>query len=563
MKQLIFFVFLQLLCAPAFARNDLNESILAEYLKLQKEYYTNSCTPGTEDQYQKLDKNYRGDGNFIPVLLDEKVDLKTIKNLIPLMKEKDLWLQAQIDFIKKIDDIQPWRFELDRLENNVELLQDAKKEYYFTSDKSKKESIQLKAAKQFEQLLKEMEQLKKGLPFLLSFKFPINHLALRHEYEKFKFTPTKEARARANSIYLFRKIVQDGSYDKELTRNDAVIRSAFDTLYLSLTKDKNRIFLTDNERVDLNFVIKNFAKLLSNKPEVLIERFLEWKARNDRSLTFYQDLVENKKIKISESSQIKDVTTLLEERAKSLYTLKDFVLTRESKAYEYWSKKSELLQSLYAIETILYSEVGRMDSPDALERRDVAQVVINRSVNPTYNSLSDKDSITKYLPAGQNINDNKWLNVLFKEGEFSFTYFYIPGNFHIYCPDMSKVGQFLRRENVRIALELLNKPRANFKALRYFSRTSMFGRIEMDSLWDQFESLPEVPGKAVKAPKKVYQLFKKDRYKFLYQFSNEDLKKSYLVVNLLGKTYVVDADNNKQIYNYRNPHQFKYFTLLK
>lgn len=563
MKQLIFFVFLQLLCAPAFARNDLNESILAEYLKLQKEYYTNSCTPGTEDQYQKLDKNYRGDGNFIPVLLDEKVDLKTIKNLIPLMKEKDLWLQAQIDFIKKIDDIQPWRFELDRLENNVELLQDAKKEYYFTSDKSKKESIQLKAAKQFEQLLKEMEQLKKGLPFLLSFKFPINHLALRHEYEKFKFTPTKEARARANSIYLFRKIVQDGSYDKELTRNDAVIRSAFDTLYLSLTKDKNRIFLTDNERVDLNFVIKNFAKLLSNKPEVLIERFLEWKARNDRSLTFYQDLVENKKIKISESSQIKDVTTLLEERAKSLYTLKDFVLTRESKAYEYWSKKSELLQSLYAIETILYSEVGRMDSPDALERRDVAQVVINRSVNPTYNSLSDKDSITKFLPAGQNITDNKWLNVLFKEGEFSFTYFYIPGNFHIYCPDMSKVGQFLRRENVRIALELLNKPRANFKALRYFSRTSMFGRIEMDSLWDQFESLPEVPGKAVKAPKKVYQLFKKDRYKFLYQFSNEDLKKSYLVVNLLGKTYVVDADNNKQIYNYRNPHQFKYFTLLK
>lgn len=563
MKQLIFFVFLQLLCAPAFARNDLNESILAEYLKLQKEYYTNSCTPGTEDQYQKLDKNYRGNGNFIPVLLDEKVDLKTIKNLIPLMKEKDLWLQVQIDFIKKIDDIQPWRFELDRLENNVELLQDAKKEYYFTSDKSKKESIQQKAAKQFEQLLKEMEQLKKGLPFLLSFKFPINHLALRHEYEKFKFTPTKEARARANSIYLFRKIVQDGSYDKELTRNDAVIRSAFDTLYLSLTKDKNRIFLTDNERVDLNFVIKNFAKLLSNKPEVLIERFLEWKARNDRSLTFYQDLVENKKIKISESSQIKDVTTLLEERAKSLYTLKDFVLTRESKAYEYWSKKSELLQSLYAIETILYSEVGRMDSPDALERRDVTQVVINRSVNPTYNSLSDKDSITKYLPAGQNINDNKWLNVLFKEGEFSFTYFYIPGNFHIYCPDMSKVGQFLRRENVRIALELLNKPRANFKALRYFSRTSMFGRIEMDSLWDQFESLPEVPGKAVKAPKKVYQLFKKDRYKFLYQFSNEDLKKSYLVVNLLGKTYVVDADNNKQIYNYRNPHQFKYFTLLK
>lgn len=563
MKRLFFLGFLQFWTSLSFARTELNESILAEYLKLQNEFYAESCIPGTEESFQKLDKSYRGDGNFIPVTLDEKVDQKTIKNLIPLIKEKSIWIQAQIDFIKNIANLQTLRFELTRIENNVSLLQEAKKEYFFASDKAKKEAIKMRAAKQFEQLLKEVDLLKIQIPFLLSFKFPLNHLSLRTEYEKYKSAPTKEARLRANSVYLFRKIVQDGTYDADLSRNDAVARSAFDTLYLSLTKVKDRNFLSDNERVDFNFVLKKFEKLLSDKPEQMQERFVEWKSRNERALVFYQDLIDGKNLKISDKNQIQDVTTLLEERARSLYTLKDFVLKKEAKAYEFWSKKSDLLQSLYAIETILYGEVGRLDAPHALERRDVTQIVINRSLNSIYNSLSDKDSISKYISPEINTTKSKWLNVLFKEGEFSFTYFYIPGNYHIYCPDMSKVGHFLRRENVRIALGLLNKPRDNFKALRYFSRTGMFGRIEMDSLWNEFEALPEVPGNKVKNHKAIYELFKKDRYRFLYEFSNENQKKRYWVVELKGKNYVVDAANNKQIYYYRNPHQFKYFTPLK
>ena len=538
-------------------------SVLDEYLKVQKEFSNQSCTPGTEEAFLKLDKNYRGDGNFIPVLLDEKVDLKTIKNLIPLMKDKIIWIQSQIDFISKIDNLKNLRFEIDRLENDVSLLQEAKKDFFFASNKNKKEEIEKRASKQFEQLLKELDAFKNKIPFLLSFKFPVGHLALRAEYEKYKSLATKEARSRANSVYLFRKIVQDGSYDEDLARNDAVIRSAFDTLYLSLTKEPGRIFLTDNERVDFHYVLNNFDKLLSLKRKALLSRFEEWKARNERTIIFYQDLIEGKKIKLSEQSQIQDITSVLEERARSLYTLKEFVLTRETRAYDFWSKKSELLQTLYAIETILYSEVGRMDAPDALERRDVAQVVINRAENANYNNLSEKDSLTKFLPPKTSIKDNKWLNVLFKEGEFSFTYFYIPGNFHIYCPDMSKTGQFLRRENARIALELLNKPRAGFNALRYFSRLSMFGRIEMDSLWTDFKALPEVPGKPVRNPQRVYDQLKRSRYRFLYDFTNEELGRSFVVVDLKGKTYLVDAKNNKQIYYYRNPHQFKYFTPLK
>jgi len=218
------------------------------------------------------------------------------------------------------------------------------------------------------------------------------------------------------------------------------------------------------------------------------------------------------------------------------------------------------MQALYAIETILYSEVGRMDAPDALERKDVAQVVINRYDHPSYNSIGERDSISKFLSSSIKSKENKWLNVLFKEGEFSFTYFYIPGNFHIYCPDMSRMGQYLRRENVRIALELLNKPKPATAALRYFSRTSMFGRIEMDSLWNDFRPLPEVPGTPVPNAKKIYNLFQKDRYTFLYDFNNEEQKKKYLVVELKGKTYVVDSAEPNRVFHYRNPHQFKYFS---
>ncbi|MDD4973650.1 MAG: hypothetical protein PHY93_04830 [Bacteriovorax sp.] len=563
LTQLLVIILIIAISPKLHATTGLDDAILAEYLKIQKEYSDESCKAGTESAFQELDKTYRGDGNFIPVSLDEKVDLKTIKNLIPLMIEKSLWIQSQIDFIKKIQDSKSLKFEMDRLENDVSLLLEAKKDYFFTKDKAKRDNIQANAGLQFQQMLKEIEQFKNQIPFLLSFKFPVNHLSLRTEYEKFKNQNNKEARLRANSIYLFRKIVQDGTYDENLIKSDAVIRSAFDTLYMSLNKESNRNFLTDNERVDFSYVIRNFDKLLSLKPDALIARYTEWKARNERTLGFYQDLVEGKKIKLSEDSRIKDVTSLLEERARSLYTLKDFVLSRESNTYDFWSRRSELMQSLFAIETILYSEVGRMDAPDALERRDVAQIVINRSENSTYNLLKSQDTITKFLSPKIKIEENKWLNVLFKEGEFSFTYFYIPGNFHIYCPDMSRTGQFLRRENIRIALELLNKPRTNFTALRYFSRTGMFGRIEMDSLWNEFKALPEVPGKPVRNPRKIYGLFKRDQYKFLYDFTNEDLKKSFLVVELKGKTYVVDAKNTKQIYYYRNPQQFKYFTLLK
>ena len=559
----IFFAALLLISLPAWGKNQLDRAVLDEYLKIQKEFSETACNLSVEQGQKELDVKYRGDGNYIPVMLDQKVDQKTVKATLPLIKEKIAWIKSQTELIKKVETFEPVQQTLKRIENEVVVLQEAKKDFFLATTKEQKSDIEERAKKQFTQLLKELEILKTDASYLMSFRFPLNHLALRAEYEKYKGINLKDPRSKANTMYLYRRIVQDGSYDENLTRNDSVIRAAFDTLYLSLNKDKDRVFLTENERSDFKYVLTNFKILTELGKETLVSRFEEWSKRAERSQGFYQDLADGKKIKTSDVAVATDVNTILEDRARSLINLKEFVLKKEAEAYLYWSKKSELFQYLYAMETILYAEVGRADAPDALERRDVAQVVINRFSHPFYSEMGADDALMGYIPKDVKTSESKWLNVLFKEGEFSFTYFYIPGNLHIYCPDMSKVGQFLRRENVRIALELLNKPRKDFPALRYFSRVSMYGRIEMDTLWEDYRALGEVPGRPVKNPKKLAELFKQDRYKFLYDFEVPEKKKTFLTVEMQGRNYVVDYKNPKQVYYYRNPHLFRYFAPVK
>ena len=360
------------------AKANLDQSALNDYLKAQKIYSDSSCNPGTEKLYKDLDTKYRDDGNFIPILADQKVDQKTIKTILPLIKEKIIWIKSQENNVNALENFKEITETLKRIENEVLVLQEAKKDMFLAKTKKQRNAIEARAKKQFSQLLIEVDKLKSQAPFLLSFNFPLNHLELRADYEKFKSSSAKDSRLKSNAIYLYRRIVQDGSYDENLSRNDSVIRAAFDTLYLSLIKRKDRSLLTDNERADFKYIVANFKNLIGLGKETLAKRYVEWADRAERSLIFYHDLAEGKKIKVNDEALPTDISTILEERAKSLYNLKTFVLKQEAASYEYWSKKSETLQYLFALETILYAEVGRIDAPDALERRDVAQVVINR-----------------------------------------------------------------------------------------------------------------------------------------------------------------------------------------
>lgn len=520
------------------ANAHLDQGILVEYLKIQKKFSDSVCTPGVIDEYNKLAKDYQGDGRYIPTTLRDKLDFSVISNFISVMNEKVAWISTQVEFVKTMGEQNALLSILNNVDNELS-------SYY--QDKNKNHILKIKSL---------LDELIVSAPFLISFKFPLNHLKLRADYDHYKNSTNSEYRRRANSIYFYRKIVQDGAFDDETMRNDSVVRSAFDTLYLSIKeKVTQKSDLEDSDRVDLLYIIKNFSRLLEEGKVKQLSHLAEWNDRTKRSLLFYQDLILNKK------SQ-NDV--LLHARANALFNLKKFVLTKEAQTYEFWAKQSDLMQALFSLETILYNEVGRSDAPDALERRDVAQIVMNRSENSHYNKFSKSDVLPDYLNTNtKDQNKNKWLNVLFKEGEFSFTYFYIPENYQIYCPDMSRSGRFYRRENIRIAINSLNHPRKKFKALRYYSRVSMFGRIKMDSLWSDFIPLPEVPGKLVKNAKKLINKIGTVPRTILYKFKGKEPNDIFHVIEINNKKYVVDANNTKNIYYYRNPHLFRYFEPIK
>jgi hypothetical protein len=554
-----------MLTTNLFAQTRLDNATVEEYLKIQADFYKELCTPGTEMTYNSLLKSYQGDGNYIPTLLDEKIDIRAIKNIIPLIDSKIQWIQSEYDYLLKSNGFSDLEKELSSLKSKNERIHKLKKKYFLSISKDEKETL-LEAKTIFKEIQQHLENIKLKAPFMLSFRFPVDHLALRSEYERVKDSNDKEGRARANLIFFFRKIIQDGSLDEDNNKSDANIRAAFDTLYTSInakSRTDDQYFLTDSERVDLNYVIRNFQIIANNGPEKMLKRLELWANRSKRSREFYQSLLENRKIKISESSQLQDVTSLLESRARALYNLKDFALKNEAKTYEFWSKKSELFQSLFVLETILYSEVGRSDENVGFFRQDVAQVVTNRFKDARFNQIAAHDPLSKYLSKEVVTKNFPWLNVLFKEGEFSFTYFYIPGNLQIYCPDESRVGRFLRKENLKIAMKALKEPREDFQGIRYYSRVSMFGRIAMDSIWKDYTPVGEDPGTLIKrhsaSLKKHYE---NGNFNYHYSFQGTDAAR-YEVVEIKGTNYVVNPKSPDKFYTYRNPHLFKFFYSTK
>lgn len=534
----IFFILVFIFPGEVFSKSTLNEGILREYLKIHKEFSNTVCTNNISNDFTKLSKSYQGDGRYIPTTVTDKLDYEVIRNFISLMTEKSSWIQTQYEYLKVTADLQVILDILNLTNKELDTYYHDKNSAHIEKIKSLLDEFTIKA------------------PYLLSFKFPLDHLKLRADYDLYKNSPNPEFRRRANSIYFHRRIVQDGTLNEEMEGSDSNVRAAFDTLYKSIEeKQKYKTELSDSDRVDILYLVASYTKLLNEGKTKLLARFQNWEQRNNRSLNFYKDLLLNKKIETDQ---------LLREKKDALNNYKRFVLTNEARTYEYWSKQSELMQSLFVIETILYNEVGRVDAPDALERRDVTQILNNRYDNSRYNTLSQLDSITPYLAANMiNVNANKWLNLLFKEGEFSFTYFYISANLSIYCPDMSRSGQFYRRENIRIALGILNQPRKKFKAIRYYSRVSMYGRISMESVWSDFTPLPEVPGSLIRNIKKIKSQYDQGEGLLLYKFTNEELKKTFQVVEIKNKKYVVDLDNTKNIYHYRSPHLFRYFSPIK
>lgn len=528
--------------------------VIKDYLVIHHQYQKNLCAPGEEEKFNKLFKNYKGAGYYVPVLKNNTLDKETIKKNIPELKAKRAWIDSILSYVENQKNFNAFILQTKALESKLKTLVDFKESYFETKDEVKRNNFVKQTAGALDELEEQFSDLTKAIPFMLGYHFPADHLALRKEYDKLKAINSDKA----NSVYFYRKIVEDGAMNSDTSRPDMFLRTTLNTIALKLRERPELI--DENLRFDLFAALKSIGQHLKNGKNSQMERLKEWQARTERAITFYQSLLNNK---VWIDGKFESGKEYLESQSKARYQLKQFVKKKQWQSYQFWSKQPELYQALFSIETILFNEVGSIDGRDALERKDVTQVVINRRFNPKYNQMNAKDSFFESAPPEINLDFTKehpWNNILFKEGEFSFTYFFIPSTVRLFCPEVTTRGKFLQRENLKIAINALVKPNYQFKALRYFSRSAMVGRIDMASIWKQYSAMDEMPGPKSQRSRKLYNLYKKGQYTYWYHFAKS--QNQWLKVIEINNAPYVFSNPDKVFYKYRNPHVFRYFTAL-
>jgi len=495
-------------------------TIRKNFLKKQKEFSRQLCKPGTEEKYWSLLKSYRGEGFYIPKLINKKLDRLTVSKNIPLIKEKIEWIDGLIIDLNSKNNFKIELSEVSSFSRDLkELL--LLKERAFDS-KSKKQRLLLSKESE-EKLVKFKMRLKsylKSLRFFHSFRFPVDHLNSRKIYDDNKKTQNIAKQRSANRIYFFRKLTEDGTFNKNYKRSDRFLRTLLNTTYLKL--DNKEVFLSEDLRFDIFSLLEKIKYRMRAGVNDNLLRLKRWKSDNVKSLSFYTSLKKNI-VKVDGKNMNADVYINELNRAKK--NLEDFVLRKEALSYEFWSRESELYRALYVLTTILYNEVGRIDGSDALERKDVLHVVMNRLGMAKYNQIKKSEPLYSFFSSKVIKKTKKfpWLNVLFKEGEFSFTYYFISSSVRIFCPDMTRIGKRLRYKNLKLSLNEIKRSEKLFPGVRYFSRASMLGRIRMDSLWNDYRSLNERPGKKIKNPKRLKSFYYLQKSSLFSIFFSEKL----------------------------------------
>lgn len=521
-----------------------------EFLERHEIFNQKICREGDKEKFNELFKAYKGEGIYLPFINDQ-IDFETIRLRLPQINEKLEWIKEEV---KKLSQRKDWpkKNALKPLILGLKSLMEIKKAAHLSSGRKKK--LEQQSSKLLKKLHDDFYQVTKQFSFLLSFKFPVDHLDLRRQYEQVKNNKSPSEVARKNGIYLLRKILEDGSLEENNSGSDLQTRSLIDQIYINLANAKG--IISEDLRFDLSSLIKKLERVILGGRKSYLIRLNNWKEKVQAQLNFYNSLLNE-----FDEDEIgpKKYETIEKKFSIARNELKDYVLTKQAETYEFWSKQNELMKSLFVLQTILMNEVGGLDGEKGIERKAVAQVVLNRMKHSFYSSLSENDDLYPYLKKldSEQIAQEKLLNVLFKEGEFSFTYFFIPASAHLFCPDFGKAARYLRRKNLFLAFEILKKPQSSFKGMRYFSRISMLGRINMTSLWDEYQLLPERPGHVIKLSRSERRKLKKGRHKFLYAIKDEK-GKTWEIVELGRKTLAVDTAKKRYRY-YRNPHYFKYF----
>ena len=532
---------------------DNRKFILDHYAKFYAEFQKKVCTKDTEKKYWELARRYQDNGIFVPFLPDDSLDTFTIRRNLPLLKEKIRWIEETIERLEKSNDYAIGLVAVLDTEAFLKRSVEFKRQFFEENNPEEKKKIRRKSARHFVRLRQKIVAMFNHFYFLKTFNHPIDHFSYREEYDLFKKRTDVAGKRKANDVYFLRKIYEDGAQNPEGGRSDMYLRTVINSLSNAVAKRHD--FVPEEVRYDLEFLISALRDHHKRGKKYHVARLKEWLKRENKEYDFYQHLLEDKVVTKEGLISGKEY---VRKRYLAMQELKEFVQKNQLKTYEYWIDKKEIYQALYAIDTILMNEVGGVDGQDALERSDVTQVVINRTKIRFYSTISDDDDLMPYLKNIENLQSYKWLNTLFKQGEFSFTYFFIPATIRVFCPDLSKYAKNLSNQNLEMAMDMLKHPRDDFGAVRYFSRASMLGRINIAPLWSDFQPYPERAGRPFENQDEIKKILKEGSPVFLYHFT-DPLGEVYKVLKLKDKFYVTDLAQEKY-YKYRNPHYFRFFT---
>ncbi len=422
--------------------NASSDKLIKEYLKHHKTFFKELCPGGTEDKYWKIVRDYRGNGNFIPTLTNGNFDKQAIRHHFHHFDKKIKWIDK---VIKKISNENNFKNKLKDIENLEVIMEDLvifKKEYYQASDLKAKTRIRINSSEKMEIFRKSFNSLMNKLYFLKSYNFPVDHFSLRQDYDLFKNREDNIGKQKANQIYFYRKLTEDGAYNPDLTGSDLFLRATLSMTSIRLKEASD--FLIEEIRYDLNSALKYAAKHLKKGKHIQIQRLNEWKERVKRRKDFYSSLLVDK-VKIG--TAINTSNEFVKAKSLARIELREHIYQKQIEVYNFWTKLPEIMRYLFVMDTILYNEVGAVDGKDALERIDVVKVVLNRSNIDFYSTLSPKGALSDLFIQYDDLTIYKWLNILFKEGEFSFTYYFIPATIRIFCPDQTRIGQYLRKKN--------------------------------------------------------------------------------------------------------------------
>jgi hypothetical protein len=518
-------------------------NVLSDYKLAVNEYKALSCLKGDEDTFANLMKNFRGSGIYQP--MSRGVLVKgALKNFLSKSDFRLKWLQTTLNDLEKNSISSDRHFSVQLATLTTILIENMK----LQTSLEKNLSLATSNSNLFKTSFLEFI---KGLYFLRSFSAPVDHFANRRDYEllaeKLSLLPQSDPGYDALAeekltLYLNRKLYEDGAMSAAKTENDLPIRAVLDTLEVKL-KNQGPYFSVDFIK-DFFWWKANFLAYLNKyNADDIVKRHKEWIARSQELYNAYLALLKKKELVSFNSGE------------SATEELKKFVYKKFQILYKYWAAKPEDMRKLFVLQNILLHEVGRTD-PTGVQRKRVMEVVYNRLQYPDYQSFYADEQWVKELenlePKGQ-----QWLTVMMRRGEFSFALYFMNSVQKLFCLEKDFLTSSLNEENMSLIVSSIdNQNVSEEKILRYFSRVSMLGRINMSTIW----SPPYMPAHEVLGPELPKELKAKivpSQYQLLYEFGTGNR----VFMNVEGGDPSYYVEQNGTYFSYLDPDYFQFFYL--